>query len=418
MDNDDAQGGITSDRLRRTVDLQQQQERSALDGLGDGEHEGDSEGVKFEGALLNALVFVVAITVMTFVLFLLFKYRCTKCIWGYMGFSGFIILGFIGGGLALQVIEVLAIPLDIVTFTVVLYNFAVVGVLAVFFWPAPAVVKQAYLVAIGAIVAFWFTRLPEWTTWLLLAAMAVYDLFAVLVPGGPLKVLVELATERDEDIPALVYEARPGNRIRAGRPAVPIITLATMAQPTPSGEQSDAAHGGTNSRSSRLHAPPPLRRFDELHRGVVLHPIASEANGTNTNEVGGDGAEEESSHPLIDRASSSSRAPHPHMHESGSPRSEDGSEYSLPDSIKLGLGDFIFYSVLVGRAAMYDMMTVYVCYLGIIAGLGATLFLLSVYHKALPALPISIALGIVLYFLTRFVMEPFVVGLATSLLFV
>lgn len=84
--------------------------------------------------------------------------------------------------------------------------------------------------------------------------------------------------------------------------------------------------------------------------------------------------------------------------------------------IKLGLGDFVFYSVLVGRAAMYDLMTVYACYLAIISGLGCTLILLSVCRQALPALPISIALGVLFYFLTRLLMEPFIVGTATNLM--
>ena len=53
-------------------------------------------------------------------------------------------------------------------------------------------------------------------------------------------------------------------------------------------------------------------------------------------------------------------------------QSEDDEEdaFGLPDSIKLGLGDFIFYSVLVGRAAMYDILTVFASYLAIVAGLG------------------------------------------------
>lgn len=94
------------------------------------------------------------------------------------------------------------------------------------------------------------------------------------------------------------------------------------------------------------------------------------------------------------------------------------SEHYLPDAIKLGLGDFIFYSVLVGRAAMYDMLTALVSYLAVMAGLGTTLLLLALHRKALPALPISIGLGIVFYLLARWLLEPFVLNLSTNLVFV
>lgn len=46
-------------------------------------------------------------------------------------------------------------------------------------------------------------------------------------------------------------------------------------------------------------------------------------------------------------------------------------------------------------------------------GLGATLVLLSVFRKALPALPISIGLGVVFYVLTRLLIIPYIANLAS-----
>ncbi len=57
----------------------------------------------------------------------------------------------------------------------------------------------------------------------------------------------------------------------------------------------------------------------------------------------------------------------------------------------------------------------YASFLAIISGLGITLLLLALMQKALPALPVSIALGVVFYFLTRLTLEPFLVPLAANL---
>jgi len=178
------------------------------------EESSDSTATKAGGALLNSVIFVAFITCATFGIFFLFKHNCTRLIWGYMGFSGLLIFGVLGVVVGLEVLQKIRLPVDTLTFSLWTYNFSVVGVLVTFFWPAPLVIKQGYLIFIGTVVAFYFTRIPEWTTWALLVAMAAYDVVAVLAPGGPLRVLVELAQERDEDIPALVYSARPVSRRR------------------------------------------------------------------------------------------------------------------------------------------------------------------------------------------------------------
>ncbi len=90
---------------------------------------------------------------------------------------------------------------------------------------------------------------------------------------------------------------------------------------------------------------------------------------------------------------------------------------TLGAHLKLGLGDFVFYSVLVAQASQAGAMTAIISFVAILAGLCATLFLVIVYKKALPALPISIVSGMMFYVLTRWTVKPFVLNLLPELLF-
>ncbi|CAN6826805.1 hypothetical protein Bca4012_030050 [Brassica carinata] len=329
------------------------------------ETDSDSPWDKLLGAFLNSLVFVAAITVATFLLVLLFYLRCVRFLKLYMGFSAFVVLANLGGEISVLLIDRFRLPVDSVTFSILLFNFSVVGVFAVFMSRFSILITQGYLVVIGVLVAYFFTMLPEWTTWVLLVALALYDLAAVLLPVGPLRLLVEMAISRDEDIPALVYEARPVIRDDS-----------RLVQ----------RRVWRDRRSSQ--------NDDDLENNEVVNVVRAEE----------DEQRSEISVPLIERSRPES-----------SETFLEGIGLGSSGAIKLGLGDFIFYSVLVGRAAMYDLMTVYACYLAIIAGLGVTLMLLSVYQKALPALPVSIMLGVVFYFLARLFLEVFVVQCSSNL---
>ena len=253
------------------------------------ESDSDSVGTILEGVLLNSVVVVFALFVVTTGLLLLYKWRCYLIIYTWLFVSVSTMLGFFGGFVAQELLAIHDVPVDRPAFTLIMYNFAAVGTLLVFWQeygcgPSPPLeFQQAYLILISALFAWTATEMPEWSTWGLLGAVAVWDIVAVLTPRGPLKMLVQEAEARGEPIPGLVY------------------------------------------------------------------------TGAN---------------------------------------------------IRLGLGDFIFYSVLVGRASMRGSATLLACTVAVLAGLCATLALLPVLQRVLPALPISIAVGIAFYFTSVNMLAP------------
>jgi presenilin 1 len=283
-------------------------------------------------------------------------------------------------------------PFDWISFGYLLWNFAVCGLVAIF-WYAPPKLQQAYLVIISVLMAAVLTQLPEWSTWVVLAIISVYDLFAVLCPKGPLKVLLDTAVERNEHIPALLYSA-----------AVWIFMVR------------NTAHDAVDDDDAR--PPKPASRLvvdqDALDIEAVPAPVMRPQQQQQHQQQHQQQQQQQQQH----RASGYDA---PESMDAPARPASNPNELPAPErrkGIQLGLGDFVFYSVLVGRAALSDMSTVYTCFVAIITGLFLTLLLLDVFKRALPALPISIALGILFYFLTYIFVLPFIVELNRAGVFV
>lgn len=199
------------------------------------------------------------------------------------------------------------IPLDWITFAIVMWNFFVIGILCNY-GMGPIGLQQTYLAYISALMAWMILYaikqyLPNWSIYIFMIGSSLWDVFSVLAPCGPLRLILETSQERNE------------------------IEL----QPTDHQEQ----------------------------------------------------AEEEN------------------------------------EGFELGMGDYIFYCVLIGRAtAKGDWITILACFVAILFGLCLIITLSSIYKRALPALPLSIGFGIVFYLCTAQTITPFLDELSVQQIFI
>lgn len=344
-------------------------------------HETSSDpGTKAWNAVANSLILITVIVIMTVILIILYKKRCYKTIHGWLIVSSLMLL-FIFSYLYLEeVLRAYNIPMDYFTLAIVMWNFGVVGMICIH-WQGPLLLQQAYLIFIAALMALVFIKyLPEWTAWVVLGVISIWDLIAVLTPGGPLRILVETAQERNEQIfPALIYSSTfMYNYMSVTTTDETRNSTSSTAIQSPESEgdpESGFSNSWTNSNAQRTD-----RRSRESRQGSGdARPRRQQQQQQELETV----TEEE----------------------------ERG--------VKLGLGDFIFYSVLVGKASSYgDWNTTLACFVAILIGLCLTLLLLAIFRKALPALPISITFGLIFYFATREIIKPFADNLASEQVFI
>lgn len=418
--------------------------------------EDDSVWTNIAMSLANGLVMVSVICMMTFVIVLLYKYECMACLIGYMMFCSTTLLGFLGGHMWWVAIQIYNLPVDKLSYYLGLWNFAAVGVLAVFYGKGvPKAVTQGYLICTSVILAWHLDYFDEYSTWGLLFMLAMYDLCAVLTPCGPLKALVNLMSKDDApEMPGLLYEAelppearRPGNnnnntsattssagggnqslegRTTLGLPrniAVPlavarVYNLPVVSLPASSEEIMRSNSGGSGGNAPLLGDGPRIPDDPTPEQLQADVDVELPENGGRIEKIRRNG---KTVFMERDRYGSPKRVlwvDNQGRVFAESAELADGEEEEDKNTIRLGLGDFIFYSVLVAKAAQHSYTTFLACSLVILAGLGGTLVLLSVYHHALPALPISIVLGIIFYIMTRVFMEPFVEAVMLKPLYV
>ena len=136
--------------------------------------EAASNGKHLAASIVNTFVMISVIACMTFGIVILYKYRCMKFLIGYMVLSSASLLGVLGDYMGSIAIEIYRIPVDRITWTFFMYNFAIVGVTAIFYQKGiPSGVTQMYLVCTSVILAWHLSHFDDWTAWTLLGEYSV-----------------------------------------------------------------------------------------------------------------------------------------------------------------------------------------------------------------------------------------------------
>lgn len=352
---------------------------------------------------------VTLIVVVTLIVLLLFYMNWHSCLTYYFYLPSLFIMVLITPLFIKQFLSSFnCISLDYITLCLIIYNFTALGLISIFNlfkMQAPLAIQQLYLIHNSALLAVMIVfSLPVWTSWLLLCFLVVWDLFAVLAPFGPLNLIINMAEKEGViEMPGLIYstheyEVRKSfsdktKKLKTDKKeSLQTSKMIVTKQLTKDSADVELLQNSTVETIKSVDDDP-----DEIT--TMKTPVAIKA--PENNELPDENGNEFSKNQLDSTAR----------------------EYAIEErGVNIGLGDFIFYSLLIGLtckgAKISDFHPVLAAFNTIVIGLILTLLLLATTNRALPALPISIALGIVMSSLTMHLIPPLSNVLSAEMVFI
>ena len=143
-----------------------------------------STGSRIGSAILMAVVFLIMLVLITFCMAIIIIYEFQRLIKAFFIFSFLIYFAILGTAYLCVAVRQYNIPIDWITVVVIMWNYTGLG-LVVFFINGPKIVKQAYLIILSSNVALVLILIiPDWSAWVLVIVMAIWDCYAVLHQTG------------------------------------------------------------------------------------------------------------------------------------------------------------------------------------------------------------------------------------------
>jgi len=363
---------------------------------------GISTNAPNSSALDNVYIVLVLISMIVFIsliILVMFYMRWHICLLYYFYVPTLMILTVVTPLLLREILIGLnCYTMDLFTLLILTWNFTALGVVAIFeiYTRAPHLVRKLYLVHNSAVLVVVMVHiLPGWAPWMMLAFLVIWDLFAVLTPYGPLNMILDMA-EREGivDMPGLIYTTNSQAAPLWGGSSKRLDSHHRTTSSTKTTEPKSSDSGlDTKTINSQIDRP----EIDGLPP-----QIAEEEKSNSLAKVGIKNAPAENS----DR---SNRAKSP----------EDESSRSTNAEINIGLGDFVFYSLLIAMNSRSDnLYATLAALVAVSVGILATLLILAVTRRALPALPISISLGLIITLICNLTVPQFSNRLASEMVFV